>query len=258
MNDKRELLYRRMEEVATLPADDPLRQQVVEQIAEQAPELEDNWLELLREDEQLRLELRRVDIPAGLAETLMTIPESDHVSRSHRRLVLWSVSSLAAAVVIISVIWSVAMLGSVDVDQARQALATLAAKRHMDQPTLTVPTADAKLIETTFQNHLPYEVRMPQLDASFQLVGGAASTLDGQPVVYSRWTRGDQVYSLYQFCAADFSLPDELVRQALTCPNPAAPDRPCRVVIWTEDHCAYALVNEVSVPSPPPPAHTPA
>ncbi|KKK57839.1 hypothetical protein LCGC14_3050430, partial [marine sediment metagenome] len=50
---EKDRLRRRMEEVAALPADDPLHKEVFRQVSQAGPWAEQYWLELLRNDEKL-------------------------------------------------------------------------------------------------------------------------------------------------------------------------------------------------------------
>ena len=54
---------RRMSEAMLLPPDHPLRQAVVEHVAAADGPLEREWLELVQEDERMRVELARVKPP---------------------------------------------------------------------------------------------------------------------------------------------------------------------------------------------------
>ncbi len=59
-------------------------------------------------------------------------------------------------------------------------------------------------------------------------------------MVYTRWESAGRTYSLYQFCGKDFGLDAAVSRQEIR-PRPTPKTR-CNVVVWTEDHCDYALV----------------
>ncbi len=96
---------------------------------------------------------------------------------------------------------------------------------------------------------------MPEtmIDPTYRLVGGLKSRIDDKPVVYTRWERDGQVCAVYQFCKQDFPMGGDLAApQKIRTPRPGQSDY--EVTLWTEDHCAYALVAEQGareLPQPP-------
>ena len=88
---------------------------------------------------------------------------------------------------------------------------------------------------------VPYAVDRPKLDPSFKLVGGKVVSLGGRTMIYTRWRRGGTTYSLHQFCGKEFALNRPVARREVT-PS-SLPNAPCRIIIWTENHCDYALVS---------------
>lgn len=242
MNQITETLRHQMEEAAALPADDPRREEVVRQLLAAGPEAEQVWLDLSRETEQWRLALRHVDPPEGLHRRLHAIPAE--APAASRRLVLraWLVSAIAATVLVaVSAVWITGNGGA----NAAPAFAALAVDKHLNDPSLTVQSSDPAIIEASFQGHLPYEVRMPHttINASYQLIGGSMSMLGEKPVVYTRWTRNDQMFALYQFCSTDFRMP-ERIAEPITVLTPRPGQSDYQVTLWSEAHCAYALVEE--------------
>lgn len=235
-----ELLRRRMEEVAALPAEHPDRQAVVREISAIDGALEREWLDLLRHDEQMRLDLARIDPPPGFEERLLKIP-AQHGAR--RPWFLRSRRSLAAvaATVLIGVLGTFAFLASSRAGRAGviSEVASLAMAGHESSPELAVLSADWQVLTAKLQGGVPFGIQRPQLDGGMQLQGGKVTTLGGKAVVYTRWTSGGKTYSLYQFCAKDFGIRGVLQRQAVT---PKVGDGRCQVIVWTEGHCDYALV----------------
>lgn len=241
-------LRRRMEDVALFPPEDPQRQAVMQEISAIDGSLEQEWLELLQDNERLRLELARVEAPAGLEERLLAIP-GQHPHRSFwrfrtRRWML-AVAALVALVIGASMF---ALLSSQRSGHAAQAFASLVANHHEAQPALSVSTGDWKVVEASFAGNFPLPIQRPSLDPSLRLEGGRLATLDGQEVLYTRWADGGTNYSLYQFCAKNFGLTHPLEKQSVL-PRPSGSDPRCRVIIWSEDHCDYALVVDVAVPA---------
>lgn len=238
-----ELLRRRMEEVAALPPEHPDRQAVVREISAIDGQLEREWLELLRHDEQMRLELGRLDPPPGFEERLLKIPAQHAQRRSWFSLSRRSLAALAAMVVI-GALGALAFFASSRAGRAEvvSEFASLAMASHESRPELSVVSSDWQVLEAKLQDGLPYDIQRPQLDGGMELVGGKVTTLAGKPVVYTRWKAGGKTYSLYQFCAKDFGIRGALERQTVT-PKVGGGGH-CEVIVWTEAHCDYALVVE--------------
>lgn len=90
---------RRMPEAVLLPPEHPLRQALVEHLAVTNGPLEREWLELVREDERMRVELARVrPPPPSLRQRLMEIPVQTQPTLPHERSRWWLVALITAAV----------------------------------------------------------------------------------------------------------------------------------------------------------------
>ena len=247
MSQDKEILRRRMGEVASLPVDDPQRQETVRQILALGPEVEEEWLDLLRDDELIRLALGRADPPTGLEQMLRSIPDQAPSQRVGRfRGALWG-SGIAAAIIVALTLWL--MVGgrgnALSTGGAKDRLAAMASQLHGLSPALTLETSQPWRIESELDGYLPEPVRVPKLREGFQLVGAIPTMLDGHRVVITRWRCPEgHDCSVYQFCAQDFDLPPRLPREKLIAA--AGPGKPrYQVVIWNEDHCAYAMVTQL-------------
>ncbi len=160
-------------------------------------------------------------------------------------------SGAIAAVVILGLtiwlgVWGWTTWRASFTDQAKDRLASLAVSMHAHRPTLTIETTRPQRVEQELGGYLPEPVVIPALAEGFELIGAAPVNLGGYPVVLSRWRYRGREYSLYQFCAAQFDLPSDLPRQQLIKALDPAQSRH-EVRIWTENHCAYALVTELNV-----------
>lgn len=239
-----ESLHERMARAAALGPDHPLRHAITVEIAQADEPTQRDWLDLLRDDERLRLNLHRVEIPASLATALDGIPDqapvAGRIGRSFRR----HAPLALAAMVLLALGLTVALsLPGRMFDRTTQRIARAAMTTHAAQPVLTVRTDDPDQLIARLADHMHIALRMPNMEG-FALVGGAVSQIDGKHVLLSRWTRDGRSYSLYQFCSKDFGLSDDFDRRIL-CPFAGEnPDDPCRVIVWTEGHCAYALADE--------------
>ncbi len=235
-----EQLRRRMGEVAALPHEDAKRLAVVRQISQVEGPLEQEWLELLREDERMRLELARVTPPPDLEQRLLAIPQQIKPrTRWLLRTSRW-VSALAAVLVIGLALWGVTAMKNHRLSRTLGDIATLAMASHETQPDLAVASSDWQVVRTALDGSLYFPIDRPKLDPSFKLLGGKVVKLAGASMVYTRWESAGRTYSLYQFCGKDFGINAPVARQEIS-PRPS-PKARCNVIVWTEDHCDYALV----------------
>lgn len=235
-----EQLRRRMGEVAALSHDDPQRQALVQQISEVNGALEREWLELIHADEQLRIDLARATPPPGLEERLLAIPGQAGL-RGRGRWILrpshW-LSALAAVLVIAVALWSLTGVTKQREARAIDLVATVTLASHESEPELAIVSSDWNAIRSAFQQSVYYPLDLPTLDTNLTLTGAKMINLAGNTMVHTRWERGSQRYSLYQFCGKDFGLSGPLPRQEV---KPASKSN-AKVIVWTEKHCDYALV----------------
>ncbi len=237
-------LTERMEHAAALPPEHPVRYALTVELARADAETQRQWLDLLRDDERLRLNMHRVDAPASLSNALEEIP--DQAPTAGR--IGWSILRRASLALAAAVLLAVGLTITVNVpdwtfDHTTRRIAAAAMTTHTVRPQLTVQTASSEQLVERFNEHLHFKPRLPAMEG-FTLVGGAISQIEGRPVLLSRWTRDGRSYSLYQFCNKDFDLSNDFDRTIL-CPFAGEkPGDPCRVILWTEGHCAYALADE--------------
>ncbi len=242
MNDEQVAQLRwRMGEAAALPHDDPQRVDVVREISRTGGSLEREWLEFVCEDERLRLELARVEPPADLQQRLLAISrEARSRPRWFRHASRW-LYAMAALVLLGLMTWgTVSYQSRARVARSRDQVATLTMACHESEPQLSIVTSDWQEIWSATHMAVHYPVDRPKLDPSFQLIGGKVVTLGGSKMIYTRWQKAGRTYSLHQLCGKEFGLPRAIARQEVR-PNSLSNPR-CRVIVWTENHCDYALV----------------
>ena len=236
-------LRRRMEEVAALPADDPRHKEVFRQISQAGPWAEQYWLELLRDDEKLRLLLRHVHPSEDLRERLLNIPATTVLRRTNVRRAL--VFAGVAVICLIVAVWASlpAMQTGPTLTEATRALAVLAATDHVERPELTVQTAMSSEVVAQLNAGVKFPISIPALGEEYDLLGGRVCKFGTRPIVYTRWRRRGREYSLYQVWPTDFDLPRTFPTQVVSIP--AKPKEPAgyRVIVWSEGHCAFALVS---------------
>ena len=94
-----------------LPPEHPLRQAVVEHVASVDGPLEHEWLELVQEDERLRVELVRVKPPPpGLRQRLMEIPLQAQPTSPVGRSRWWTAGIIVAAALVLAVVVLLALV----------------------------------------------------------------------------------------------------------------------------------------------------
>ena len=96
-------LQRRMAEAAALPPHDPYRIETARLVTEAGDWAEQQWLELMREDEQLRLDLQHVDPPVGLIDRLLAVPDQTAPRDSRLRNSLGWAAAVAAMLALATV-----------------------------------------------------------------------------------------------------------------------------------------------------------
>ncbi len=238
---KKEELLRLMEEAVILPPEDPQRQAVETAIAGEEAWAKEEWLDLLREDELLRLELRRVSSPAGLEQRLLSIPEE--VRRPGLFVPRWF--GVAAAILVFAM--GAGLLRhfhkAAGFSEQINNIALFAASDHVNNHLLAMKMGDKTAIVTHLSKQVPFKVKIPNLPSGFQLIGGRKCSLGTRTVVYTRWKWRQIGYSLFQLCPKDFDLPDAFPRQIVSTKGPAMAGEPCEILIWAENGCAYAIVT---------------
>ncbi len=239
---EKDRLRRRMEEVAALQADDPRHEEVFRQISQSGPWAEQYWLELLRDDEKLRLLLRHVHPSEDLRERLLKIPATTALPRMKVRRAL--VSAGVAVICLIVAVWVIlpAMRTGPTLAEATRELAVLAAIDHVKRSELTVETAIPSEIVARFKAAAKFPVSIPVLGEEYNLLGGRVCKFGTRPIIYTRWRRRGREYSLCQVRPTDFDLPREFPTQVVSVPAQPKEHAGYRVVIWSEGHCAFVLV----------------
>ena len=234
----RERIRQLMGEAAALPPEDTFRKEVETEVSAAGGWAEEEWLALLRFDEQTRLAVQGVRVPAQLEAELLTIPDSV----PYRRRAGWGriLKQLAAAAFLVAftAVAAVWLHRPSETDAGIHRVALLTMSEHFDGNGLTVKTTDPRKLERLLTSALPFSVVIPELGEGFELVGGRQCSLGSHAVAYSLWRSHDEVYSLYQFIPAEFDLTGAIERT--TVPGNGAS---CQVVVWTEGGWGFAFVG---------------
>lgn len=235
-------LRRQMHEVAALSHDDPERVAFVERVGQLGGELEHEWLELLQFDEELRVKLARPVAPPDLRRRLLIIPDQQspglEVPANWRHL--WGRLAVAASLLVVGLA-ALLLLTSRPGGGDLTEFANLMVTAHQSQPELTLVTEDWGMVRTSFADQMPFDPIRPETPPEWELLGASLTALGGHNVIYTRWSDGERTYSLSVYCAEQFGLPRHFDPK-LVQPEFAAPDPDCRVVLWSDSHCDYALV----------------
>ena len=230
-----------MSEAAILSPEAPQRRAVEAEIAREGEWAESEWMELLQLDEHLRIELQRVDAPAGLEEKLLAIPSESAKSAPRLR---WAVAAAAAVLLVIagsalfflndreaSVNRRIANIGRIIIeDHAAGA----------GEAPLAIETDDISALFAGMEDYVGFTPRSPELPPEYRLTGGRACVLAGRRVIYTRWIKDGREYSLCMFCPDDFGLPNEFPKQAVA----GGADKEYKALVWARNGCAFALVEE--------------
>ena len=248
---ERDELIRRMEEAVLLPPGDPVRQQMCCEVVEAGEWARQYWLELVRSDEKLRLELLDVEPPAGMEQRLRSLadePAGSEPSRVARGPLLSrrGLLGMAASVAALASVGSVAWLREGRSLEARFAhLGEAVGSHHAHPHAVDLATSDPTQAVAHFAGAFEWDVRLPTMDASYEFIGASRCRLNGEPVLCTQWNdRDGRRYSIFQFCAPDHGLPEQFDRR--TVEVPMAGSRRGEVTFWTEAHCAYVMI-----PDPP-------
>jgi hypothetical protein len=231
-----------MHDVAVLPHDDPERVAVVEYIGQVGGDAEREWLELLHFDEELRVQLARPVTPTDLRRRLLMIPDQQTGAVRPRVgwLRSWGRRAIAALFLVVGLTTLFLLTSRPDRDGLTE-FANLMMAAHESQPELSLVTDDWEVVRTSLGNQMPFDPVRPDTPAEWTLLGARVTSLNGRNILYTRWSDGEYTYSLNVYCAGDFDLPRQLDRKVLL-PKLAGHEPHCRIVVWAEDHCDYALV----------------
>lgn len=256
-HDHQAYLRQAMEEVVSLPADHPRRQEVLRQVEAAGEWAHTYWADLVRDDEQLRMELRHVPAPEGLNERLKTIPEQMNATSRWQWMPRSRVAAMLAAACLVLVALLIMNLRSQpqEFEQAIQHVARLAVDDHLKRPELSVATSEPAQVASHLQPHVAFAVDVPPMDKALSLVGGRICTFDERPIAYTRWRDREQEgkeHSVYQFCAADFDLPEQFMPMRIKVPAVPGRSQAYEALIWSAGECAYVMVCETPASSAAP------
>ena len=244
-----EKLTEKMLEASLLPAGDPLRNEFEAGISRQSEKAESLWLEMLQENERLRIDLRRVEIPEGLGASLLGLAQTPGY-RWLSGLAAPGRLLKAAAVVLLALAFGGTLFYQLDTSEKNKkfkAVAELALDGHLHDQNVDVVTLDPAYLQSHLAGDIPFEIVMPAINSEFTLVGGRSCSMGAHPVLYTRWASREGRCSIFQFRSSDFGLPQQSGKEVIpgskvNCPE--ARGRDCNTVVWSEAGRGYVLVAD--------------
>lgn len=242
--DAREQLLRAMGEAASLSPDDPQRKEILDRVAREDSWVEQEWLDLLQEDERTRLELQRVTVPPDLERCLLSFMDRNERPQSSLLKNWYFLGAVALFLMVFITVFLGKFMEGQRTSQRLQLLALLATQDHVNEAHLTVETGNPANLERSLQNQLPFVPMLPVLGPEYRLKGGRRCALGTHPVVYSLWDGPNGKYSLYQFQPLDFNLPSDLTKTIITPKEPNTTSRTCKVMIWIMSRRGYMIVAD--------------
>jgi len=291
MNEQQQAeLRQRMTDAASLAPNDPHRLAVVREVVAAGEWAEREWVDLIANDERIRMDLQRVNTPPTLAARLIQLPDEapaeldgsvaplsldedvadagdpgmiDDRWRMHGGGAGWV---RVAAVVLIAIgLWaglSNVMStkpstggASVSVDTRLQSLGLLAFNHHMLHHPMHIFADSRADLQSRVDARVPFKVHLPDLGEGCEGEGASICKLDGHDVVCTRWRDGKHIYTLFQYSTADFDLPTRIGRRTVSVARPwreGAGAATHEIEFWTRGDCAYALLTETDAAQPPP------
>ncbi|MHC4884933.1 MAG: hypothetical protein ACYTGH_07605 [Planctomycetota bacterium] len=231
-----------MNEASLLGPDSSLRHQVESDIQQAGTWAEEEWMDLLKEDELLRLELRRLDAPEGLRARLRRIPKDLPQSRILRFIRPLSIAATVLLLIGTGLFLTPQEEGRID-ELALQNIVAMASDDHLNDRRVALNTNDAAELVRALQTEVGFEVGMPTAQPEGVLIGGRRCRWAGCHVIYSLWKSRGKLQSLIQFCPKQFKLPGSMKRRTIEFSQPGHPELATQVVIWAEDGKGFAKVQ---------------
>jgi len=231
---------RRMEQASSLPAHDAVRVDVEQAVMRDGSADSERWNALLHEAQQIREALADVPVPPDLNQRLLTIPETVPTG-AVRQSVTWLPWTVAAVVFLIAGF----VVAQYLVKQSHlQTVAVLAINNHANHvdDENNFHSGTAVDVERRLSTQLNFDVHIPSLGDSIELVGGRPCKLGRRPVAYTLWRRRAGKVSLFQFQPDEFGLPREMQPKRVHVRGSAVIDGPDEVLIWINRGRGYALV----------------
>jgi hypothetical protein len=242
-DEQQQELLRQMHDAVPLSHDHPMRRAVVRRVARSPEWAERVWLDLVAEQEALRIAAWRVPANPGLKHRLLALP--DHfraLSRGRGRWIgRWV--GIAALFAIVAGSWKWIVPSASLHTASADLLAQRAYEHHNLRHPMTLATHDPSAVAERFAPQLAWPVRLPDMPAEYRLTGATLCELNGRRVVCTRWTARGVTQSVFQVNPADHDLPNQLDRQSFRFPS-GSDQPPATAWLWVVDGAAYVAVED--------------
>ncbi len=234
-------LQKEMGETAALPPDDPQRRTLEHRLANGQPATDQEWRDLLSENDCFRNILPKVDVPDDLEHRLLAVASDT----SRRRLFArWGWGLAAAAVVLL--LLSTEFARRYTVTSRMRTVALLAINNHLNHLEghgVLAQTNKKQELEAVLAAELGFQVVVPELDG-LQLAGGRKCKLGTHAVAFTLWRNAGGNYSLFQFQPDRFGLPPTIKPTLVHTSQPAGAEHACGAWIWTEGRNGFVLTGD--------------
>lgn len=251
--EHRDDLRQRMAECAALDASDPMRRDLLREIVEADQALQQEWIDLIADDERTRLDLIDATPSSSLHRRLQELPDTTPVADAPAtagsiRSRTWTrpLVSMAAAVLIGATIWLALGPLAPDAQAARlDAFGAAAVEHHLMGMPMIIQTADVGQLDERLRGTVDFAYHLPDLTKDgYTLVGARPCHLKGKDIIQSQWKRDGKLYSVYVVCPPDFDLPKTIDRCDIGLTKPASDGSRRTVTVWSGGDCVYAIVPE--------------
>jgi len=198
----------------------------------------------------LRSRVKPDTAPAALRARVHVALSRVDRAELRQRLVRWLPLPVAAAALVLLVLWSGALTGLRTSPPDSSVVTTLAGKHLayslMDAPA-EISTPDRQRVAGWFKERVPFSVPVPDFTPSgIRLVGGRISEFSGQRVAYLIYEKGRSLVSLFVFPSRGLELPGKGWERIGQRRYFFTEFKGQQVVIWTQGETAFALVSQLN------------
>ncbi len=235
-------LQQEMGEAAALPPDDPRRRDLESRLANDQTSADQEWRDLLLENECFRDNLSRVEVPDDLESRLLTVASKPS---GPRMTAPWGWAFAAAAVMLL--LLGMQLAHRYTNGTRMRTVALLAINNHLnhlEDHGVQAQTYEKRELEVALTGQVGFQVKVPDMRDGLQLTGGRRCKLGTHAVAFTLWHDDAGEYSLFQFQPDRFGLPTTIEPMLVHTTQPAGADHTCGAWLWTEGSYGYVLTGD--------------
>ena len=235
-------LQQEMGEAAALPPDDPRRRDLERRLADDQKSADQEWRDLLLENECFRDNLSAVQVPDDLESRLLTVASKPSRSRMTAK---WSWAIAAAAVVLL--VLGMQLARRYTTDTRMRTVALLAINNHLnhlEDHGVQAQTHERRELEVALTRQVGFQVKLPDLHDGLELTGGRRCKLGTHAVAFTLWRDDVGKYSLFQFQPERFGLRTTIKPTLVRTTQPAGADHTSGAWLWTDGPYGYVLTGD--------------